>query len=320
MSSNTIKLPEIDFSQLRQKNKTVTWESTKNHVKCALEEFGAFEATFDQIPQSLRDSVIEWLKQLFELPLSNKVRNTSSKPYHGYIGQSPVVPLYESLGIEHALEPGCIETFTNLLWSKDYPDSEHKVSSCSKTIQNFSEQLAELDQMIRKMVLESLGLEKHIDEHIESSDYVVRIQKYDCPRSGETEIGLVSHTDKNIVTIVYQNVVNGLEIMTKDGQWISPQSSPNSFVVFAGESFHTWTNGRLHAPHHRVMMKGDAIRYSIGLFSVPKDGYIIKAPEEMVDEKHPILFKPYVIAKFLDFFYSEAGKRSPNPLKEYCRV
>ncbi|CAB4272702.1 unnamed protein product [Prunus armeniaca] len=29
--------------------------------------------------------------------------------------------------------------------------------------------------------------------------------------------------------------------------------------------------------------------YSTGLFSVPKEGYIIKAPDEVVDEEHPLI-------------------------------
>lgn len=122
MVSQTITLPIIDFSELKQESKiSLTWESAKNHVKRALEEFGCFEARFDQIPQNLRNSVFEGLKQLFELPLQNKQRNTSKKPYHGYIGHSVAVPLYESMGIEHALAPGSVETFTNLLWSQENP-------------------------------------------------------------------------------------------------------------------------------------------------------------------------------------------------------
>lgn len=115
----------------------------------------------------------------------------------------------------------------------------------SNSIQAFSEKLSELDQMIHMMSLESLGLEKHIDEHIKSVDYIVRVQRYDCPRSDEAEVGLVSHTDKNFVTILYQNEVNGLEIMTRDGQWIKAQSSPNSFIVMVGDSFHVSAHFKL---------------------------------------------------------------------------
>jgi isopenicillin N synthase-like dioxygenase len=46
----------------------------------------------------------------------------------------------------------------------------------------------------------------------------------------------VSHTDQNITTILYQNQVGGLEVMTKDEKWISYMPSPNSFVVMIGDS------------------------------------------------------------------------------------
>ncbi|KAL1551453.1 putative 2-oxoglutarate-dependent dioxygenase AOP1 [Salvia divinorum] len=311
MGSETIKLPIIDFSDL--KTQTETWESTKAKVLQALEEYGCFEATFDHIPLPLLKSVIDETKQLFDLPLPIKLRNRSNKPYHGYVGQYPMVPLYESLGIPDALSPGKIQGFADLMWAQGNP-------SFSKTVESFSEKLSELDKIVRKMVVESLGLDKYMDEHMDSTDYLIRLQKYDRPRSDETELGLTSHTDKNIVTILYQNEINGLEVLSKDGQWFTSQPSLDSFVVMIGESFSAWTNGRLHAPYHKVMMSGDEARYSIGLFSVPKPGYEIKAPEEMVDEEHPLLFKPYDHHQFLQFYYTEAGQKSPSALKEYCGV
>lgn len=306
-----MKLPIINFSDLKQESETPSWESVKNQVRFALQEFGCFEATFDQIPRNLRDSVIEGSRQLFDLPLQNKLRNRSNKPYHGYIGQHALVPLYESLGIDDALNLGSIESFTNLMWSEGNP-------VFSKNIRSFAEQLSELDRIVRKLVLEGLGLEKYTDEHIESTNYLLRVQKYDSPVSHETELGLTAHTDKNMVTILYQNEVNGLEVQTKGGQWIVVEPSLDSFVVMIGQAFHAWTNGRLHSAHHRVMIKGSVARYSIGLFSVHKEGYIIKCPEEMVDEKHPLLFKPYDHFEFVNFFYTPEGLKSSDALKAYC--
>ena len=86
--------------------------------------------------------------------------------------------------------------------------------------------------------MESLGLHKYMDEHMDSSDYIFRFQKYDRPQSDESELGLTSHTDKNIVTILYQNEINGLEVLTKDGQWFTSQPSLNSFVVMIGDSLY----------------------------------------------------------------------------------
>ncbi|KAG6383494.1 hypothetical protein SASPL_141637 [Salvia splendens] len=67
-----------------------------------------------------------------------------------------------------------------------------------------------------------------------------------------------------------------------------------------------------------VVVSGDEARYSIGLFSAPKEGGVIKTPEELVDEGHPLLYKPFDYYKFVDFTSTDVGRASPDPLKEYC--
>ncbi|XP_022865682.1 probable 2-oxoglutarate-dependent dioxygenase AOP1.2 [Olea europaea var. sylvestris] len=226
--SETIKLPTIDFSEVKQG--TQTWDLVKNQVRRALEEYGCFEALFDKIPKGTRKATLDALKELFDLPLQIKLKNRSNKPYHGYVGQHAFVPLYESLGIGNALALGKIENFANLMWPNGNP-------TFSEAVQSFSEQLSELDQIVRRMTIESLGVEKYMDEHMESTDYLVRMQKYDGPQSNETKLGLTSHTDKNIVTILYQSEVTGLEVLTKDGKWITVEPSLDSFIVMIGDSF-----------------------------------------------------------------------------------
>ncbi|KAL8544460.1 hypothetical protein ACS0TY_004857 [Phlomoides rotata] len=308
---HTMKLlPLIDFSDLKQE--TPTWESVKTQVREALQEYGCFEAKFDEIPLHLRKSFFDAMQQLFDLPLHTKTRNTSDNPYLGHIGHSSWLPLYESLGIQDSSSPGKIDAFTNLMWPQGNP-------TFSKSVKSFAEQLNELDKTVRRMVLESLGLEKYEDEHMDSTHYVVKFNKYDGPGSCETKLGLTSHTDKDIVTILYQNEVSGLQIQTKDGDWITAAHSPNCFIVLAGESFHAWTNGRVYAPYHQVMMTGDEDRYSIGVFSSPKSGCIIKAPEEMVDVEHPLLFKPFNYNEFVTYYITHAGRGS-DTLKDYCGV
>lgn len=69
-----------------------------------------------------------------------------------------------------------------------------------------------------------------------STNYLLRIMKYKGPQTSEAKLGLSPHTDKNIVTILYQNEVEGLEVLTKDGKWISYKPSPHSFVAMIGDS------------------------------------------------------------------------------------
>ena len=56
--------------------------------------------------------------------------------------------------------------------------------------------------MIRRMILESLNLEKFMDEDMDSTNYLLRVMKYDWPKTTETKLGLHCHTDKNIATIL----------------------------------------------------------------------------------------------------------------------
>lgn len=62
--------------------------------------------------------------------------------------------------------------------------------------------------------------------------------KYKGPQTSETKLGLNSHTDKNIVTILYQNQVDGLEVQTKNGEWINVKPSPDSFIAMIGDSLY----------------------------------------------------------------------------------
>ncbi|KAL5072615.1 hypothetical protein RYX36_011599 [Vicia faba] len=294
-SETSPQLPLIDFNNLNLETKSPNWELVKSQVYKALVEYGCFEAIFDKVSLDLRKAIFDSLEELFDLPLQTKQLNVSKEPYHGYIGQYPMVPLYESIGIDGANVFEEVKSMTNILWPHG-------------------------NQSFRKMIFESLGVEKYLEEHMNSTSYLLRVMKYKGPQTSDTKLGLSAHSDKNVVTILYQNQVEGLQVMTKDGKWISYKPSPGNFVVIIGDSLHAWSNGRLHPPIHRVMMSGNEARYSTALFSIFKGGSIIKAPEELVDEEHPLLFMPYDHVEFRKYNFSEEGQRDQNALRTFCGV
>ena len=56
------------------------------------------------------------------------------------------------------------------------------------------------------------------------------------PKTSEPTLRARAHFDTSMVTLLYQREVNGLEIQTKDGEWIKVKPSPNTFIVMIGES------------------------------------------------------------------------------------
>lgn len=74
----------------------------------------------------------------------------------------------------------------------------------------------------------------------------------------------------------------------------------------------------MHSPVHRVINKGTETRYSAAQFSYVTG--TIQIPEELVDDEHPLLYKPFHNFGMLHFYCTEEGQRANNLLKAYCGV
>ncbi|RDX89446.1 putative 2-oxoglutarate-dependent dioxygenase AOP1.2, partial [Mucuna pruriens] len=121
-SETQSQLQVVDFTDQNMKPGTDAWLSACSVVRTALEDNGCFVARYDKISKELCDSIIVAVEELFSLPVETKVQKTSHKPFHGYLGQVPSIPLYESLGIDDALTfQGC-QKFTHLMW----PEGNHR--------------------------------------------------------------------------------------------------------------------------------------------------------------------------------------------------
>jgi isopenicillin N synthase-like dioxygenase len=101
---------------------------------------------------------------------------------------------------------------------------------------SYSKLVGDLDQMVQRMIFESYGLEKYYDPHNESTYYLLRLMKYRVPETNESNIGFRAHTDKSFTAIIHQIYIDGLEIATKDDEWIACELLPYSFVFFAGDA------------------------------------------------------------------------------------
>ncbi|KAK8950047.1 hypothetical protein KSP40_PGU019422 [Platanthera guangdongensis] len=244
--------------------------------------------------------------ELFSLPLESKLRSISDDAYHGYIGQIPHLA-YESLNINDVDSPIAVHDFTHLMW----PEGN---STFSNTVVAFAKPLQELVEIVQKMILQTLGVEKHYDSLASSITYALRISEYGVPLNQETKIALDPHRDPNLLTVVCQHKIGGLEVQTTDGDWIIVQPSPNSVTVMVGLGFQAWSNMRVRAPRHRVKVLANERRFSAFYGSRPSHNSIVKGPKELGDDEyHPLLYKPFNYTDFVSFIYSESqrnGERS----------
>ncbi|KAA8515883.1 hypothetical protein F0562_019062 [Nyssa sinensis] len=208
-SQSLAKFPIVDFSSENLKPGTSSWIAASNDVRHALEEYGCFVAVYNKVSLELGDAIFGALKELFDLPTETKVQKTSDKPYFDYVGKDPNIPLYEGLGIDNAASLEGTQSFTNVMWP-------HGNDHFCETLYSFTKLASEVEQMVKRMVFESYGVEKCYESQVGSTTYILRVMKYRGPHMNETNIGVVNHTDKSFITILHQNQVNGLEMRFTD--------------------------------------------------------------------------------------------------------
>jgi len=109
-------LPVVDFSDENMKPGTDTWVAACEMVRRGFEDHGCFLAHFDKVGPNLINSVFHAMEQLFGLPLETKRTKTSEKPNHGYTGQVPTSPLFESFAIENPSNIQDCQKFSNIMW------------------------------------------------------------------------------------------------------------------------------------------------------------------------------------------------------------
>ncbi|CAH1422742.1 unnamed protein product [Lactuca virosa] len=280
------KLSVIDFSLKNLIPNSSSWNTTCSEAMHALEEHGVFIATYDGVSQELDDAIFLASRDVFDLPTKVKVLSTSDTPYHAYSGKTPIMPLYESIGIENATTTEGVEFFTKLMW----PSGNENFG---KSTLMFSKAVAELYQIVMRMVAKSYGIKEQCETLLGSSVQNLRFMKYLCPEEDEgNPLGMLPHTDISFMTILHDKQVKGLQIKTKEGQWIEVDPLPSSFIVMAGDVCMAWSNGRIHAPCHRVIMQGNQERYSLGQFTFIR-GLDIQIPQKLIDEDHPPQFKDF---------------------------
>ena len=85
----------------------------------------------------------------------------------------------------------------------------------------------------------------------------------------ESDIGVVGHSDSGGFTILWQDANGGLEVQSKNGDWVGAPPLADTFVINLGNVMQIWTNGRFSSTPHRVINRSGNDRYSVPLFVNP---------------------------------------------------
>ena len=181
-------------------------------------------------------------------------------------------------------------------------------TTCSKTVNEYIDQLIKLAEKLSMLMSENLGLEKnYMMETFSGSkgpSVGTKVAKYpQCPHP-ELVRGLREHTDAGgIILLLQDDQVSGLEFL-KDGQWVKiPPSVNNTIFINTGDQVEVLSNGRYRSGLHRVMADQNGSRLSIATFYNPAgDAIISPAPKLLYPNNFTFqdYLKLYATTKFDD--------------------
>ena len=120
-----------------------------------------------------------------------------------------------------------------------------------------------------------------------------------------------SHEDINLITLLVGASAEGLQVLTKQDEWLPINSGPGQIVVNVGDMLQRLTNNKLRSTTHRVVNPPremwNTSRFSIPFFLHPKSSMRLDCLDNCVSDSKPMAYEPISAGEYLTERLVELG-------------
>lgn len=311
-----MSIPIVDLSEFVNGNATQK-AAFVQQLGNAYEQVGFVAVKNHGIPNQLIAELYEYVQQFFALPLSQKL----AYEIPGLAGQRG----YTSFGREHAKgseAPDLKEFFQfgqtveNGDEIKDeYPDNVQvkEIAALNTTLLKAYRHFEESGAAMLKAIALYLHLEEnYFEPHLINGNSILRCIHYPpITTAPKSAIRAEQHEDINLITLLVGASADGLQILTKQGQWVNVTSLPDQIVVNVGDMLQRLTNNKLCSTTHRVVNPPQehwhTSRFSIPFFMHPRGNMSLACLPGCISETHPKNYPDATAGEYLDERLREIG-------------
>ncbi len=299
------EIPVIDVSGVLPGASAAQLEQVASEIAEACERIGFFYAVNHGIPQQVIDQSFTAAKTFFSLPLEQRMAIRLNQSHRGYMPlYDTTIPGYKanrvhSFELAHDLPPDDPDVMagkplhaTNV-WPASMPDFRETVERYYLACCGFGFELL-------KAFARSLDLPADFFQQYYLNKPLASMRLLHYPPAIEAgEYGIAPHSDYGIITMLCQGETNGLELFTRDGEWIAATYVPGALVINIGDLMALWTNDRFTSMQHRVVTRAGEERYSIPVFYNPAFDTQIECLPSCASADNPAKYEKEVMGDYL---------------------
>ena len=304
------KIPVIDVSKLRSgtlgKAHAVALE-----IRHAAEEVGFFYIHNHGIPEPMIKQAYYAAKDFFNLPKELKDSVKINTNHHGYL----------SVGEAKMAEAERVDLKESFVWGLDLPDEHSSVTMENPFLgrNQWPDEMPEFKRSVypffeaglqcgRDMMRAfALAMELPEDSFLKATNEPIArssiIRYPPQPEDlGVEQFGVAPHTDYGCLTLLWQDQVGGLEVQTREGEWVTAHPIENTLVVNVGDLLTRWTNEGFKSTPHRVVNRKGQERYSMVIAWDPNFDTVVDPSVVCKNGSQPlyppVLCGDYVLSRF----------------------
>ena len=300
-------IPVVDICGLYSSDPAAK-KAVAARIGAACNDIGFFYAVNHNVPVETIERAVAAADRFFSLPEAEKLKVKADKNNRGYREVGDVVHANGKASARDNFDLGFpvteddpeVKAGTPLYAPNKWPD----VPGFREAIETYYSETYQLGMKILEGFALHLGKpEDFFVQHFTKPVADMVINHYLGAKGLHiSDQASGPHTDHGIVTILWQDMLGGLEVMGKDGEWISVTPLRGSYVINIGELMKRWTNGRFQATIHRVVHLQDKSRYSMPLFCNPNFRTIVD-PRDLgigdADAKYPpVMSGDFLLSRF----------------------
>jgi isopenicillin N synthase-like dioxygenase len=271
-----------------------------DEVGAACGEIGFLTVVGHGVPEDLVEQTASVARTFFDLPDPEKRTLAEGEATPGLPAYRPLrsESLAASLGQK---TPGDLKE--SLDWGPAVPGFgwPDRPPGLRPALEGYYEAVSELGERLRRLFALALDLPEDwfedtfprpLVEHARSQLSRPRARRRAGPAAGRRPHRLRLHDDP-----ATEDAPGGLQVQTRDGDWLDVHAVPGSFVVNLGDMMARWTNDRWRATLHRVAVPPadrelGSRRQTIVFFHDPRADAVIECIPGCSDAEHPPLYEP----------------------------